>query len=291
MNQAVAQAQQSINLTGGVDHPVAVAHANAATPAPQGDNVVSLLQVLNTLLARPDLDLERAERLVKLANEMRAEQARLAFAEDLASFTSLGIVVPKTKHVKQKARDGGPGPDYWQTEFHVVSKLLKPALGKFGFGVRFGPVFTRASDGGVPWCEVTCYLTHRLGHTETVTLGGPPDSSGSKNPLQEMKSSSTFLMRTALLAITGTAEEGADNDGRGARGYDDDRAQEQSGEGQQNAARVGLVETGQQKAELGMMALTTWWGRLTSGQRTDLSPEFGVWKKKAAQVDATRGKQ
>lgn len=285
MSAAVKTAAPVDVLGSATHHPLSAPQQFAPAEATSG-NVVTLLKVLDSLLLRPDIDLDRAERLVRMANEMRAEEARLAWVADFARFTELGLVVPKTKHVNQRAADGGQGPKFWQSEYHVVSSILKPPLGRFGFGVRFGPVFQRATEAGLPWCEITCYLTHRLGHTESVTIGGPPDSSGSKNPLQEMQSSATFLMRHALLAITGTAQEGNDNDGRGARGYAEDQQTSASDDGQRQAARAALVKAGEEQAAKGTLALNAWWGRLTSHQRTDLSREFGQMRKTAAATAA-----
>lgn len=234
-----------------------------------------------------DKDLDRLERLMRMEREYRAEQARIAFREDFAKFKALNIVVPKTKLVKQKAKGGGPGPTYWQSELSVVADLLQPALSQFGFGYRFDVKFGRSPFGEGGWCTVTCKLEHRLGHTEELTLEGPPDDSGAKNPLQEMQSSSTFLQRHAVLAITGTPQAGADNDGRGARGYADDAGGEVEPERQAAAANElqALLTEGNKKASEGSKAVVFWWGRLTDGQRELLMPHFSGIKAEARKHD------
>jgi hypothetical protein len=64
--------------------------------------------------------------------------------------------------------------------------------------------------------HVTCIVTHERGHSETVTMDAPPDSSGKKNSIQQIASATTYLQRYTLLAATGMATKGMDDDGRGA---------------------------------------------------------------------------
>lgn len=250
---------------------------------------INPLALLEVAMQAQQVDLDRAERLMRMAIEWRQfelqeqdRQAARAFDDDFAKFTALGIVIPKTKLVKQRAKSGGAGPTFWQSEFDVASKLLKPALGGLGFGVSFDPEYERQGKQ-VVWCKVKCTLSHRLGHSRSLTLEGPPDDSGSKNQLQEAQSSSTYLMRHSLLAITGTAQEGKDNDGRGARGYreDGDDAFPPDGAGDGDATLQALLNAGHAAAEQGMPALNDWWGGLTDAQRTQANPYFLPMRKKA----------
>jgi hypothetical protein len=246
--------------------------------------VVTPADLLRIAMESGDKDIERLERLMAMDERYRESQERerkrqaeLAAREDFRRFKELNIVVPKTKQVTQRAKGGGAGPTYVQSEFEVVAAMLQPALAACGFGYRFDVKFERGADG--PWCTVTCLLEHRLGHVETLTLGGPPDDSGAKNPLQEMQSSATFLMRHALLAITGTAQAGKDNDGRGARGYREDAERSgQAPEGDDDPEASRLVDEGNAAAEKGEKALNTWWSGLTQQQRNKANPYFGGMK-------------
>ena len=56
-------------------------------------------------------------------------------------------------------------------------------------------------------------MTHTLGHSESVEADGPLDTSGSKNPLQQYKSTRTYLKKEAYCAITGIASADNDDDG------------------------------------------------------------------------------
>ena len=69
--------------------------------------------------------------------------------------------------------------------------------------------------------RVTCVLTHEMGHSERTMLQATPDTSGKKNPIQAIGSTVTYLQRYTLLAATGMAVQGQDDDGRGAANNDD----------------------------------------------------------------------
>jgi len=61
--------------------------------------------------------------------------------------------------------------------------------------------------------KVTCRISHSMGHYEETSLSADADTSGSKNAIQAVGSTITYLERYSLLAITGLATEDQDNDG------------------------------------------------------------------------------
>jgi hypothetical protein len=66
--------------------------------------------------------------------------------------------------------------------------------------------------------KVTCRITHKQGYSEEASLEAMPDGSGSKNSIQQIGSTVTYLERYTLLGLTGLATYDQDNDGRGAAG-------------------------------------------------------------------------
>jgi hypothetical protein len=220
--------------------------------------------------------------------EQRKEAAELAFRRDFAAFRGENIIIPKTKLVEQQGRDGKAGPRFMQSEFDVVCARLSPALSRYGFGFRHDMKFgTREwplpdnPHNVIGWVTVTCFLEHQGKHTETLTLEGPPDDSGRKNPLQEMQSTASYLKRQSLLAITGTATGGEDDENRFSKARTD--TCENSPD--ERNAREALVNDGEAAAVEGMAKLTAWWGTLTAKQRADLSREFGNMRRVATKAD------
>lgn len=64
--------------------------------------------------------------------------------------------------------------------------------------------------------HVTCILFHRSGHSEETTLAAKPDTSGSKNDVQAIGSTATYLERYTLQLALGLAA--ADDDDGAAAG-------------------------------------------------------------------------
>jgi hypothetical protein len=61
--------------------------------------------------------------------------------------------------------------------------------------------------------NVTCIVSHIGGHEESTTLSGEPDTSGSKNSIQAVGSTVSYLQRYTLFAALGIAAGDEDTDG------------------------------------------------------------------------------
>jgi hypothetical protein len=69
---------------------------------------------------------------------------------------------------------------------------------------------TETVDKGI---KVICKITHEKGHNETTSLTAGADGSGSKNAIQAMGSTVTYLQRYTLKAALGLAEGDQGDDG------------------------------------------------------------------------------
>jgi len=88
-----------------------------------------------------------------------------------------------------------------------VTEKINEALRKCGLSASW----QTKQNGGI---LVTCKITHIQGHSEETTLSAPSDTSGSKNAIQAIGSTITYLERYTLLALTGLATYDQDDDGR-----------------------------------------------------------------------------
>jgi hypothetical protein len=158
------------------------------------------------------VDYEQLNRLLDLRERWEAVEARKAFNNALAAFKESPPEIKKNKHVFYESRkEGVPPTDYWHASLDHAVEMIAPALAKHGMGFRWDIV----QEGSL--IKVTCVLTHRLGHQESVTLTSTPDQSGGKNSIQAIGSAVTYLQRYTLFAITGLAA-GDDDDGQGQPG-------------------------------------------------------------------------
>jgi ERF superfamily len=171
-----------------------------------------LVPTMQMLLRAVDsgADLKRLEKLMELHERYEANEARKAFSAAMARFRSEPMEILKKKYV-----DIPGGAKFHHAEIGEVCDAIIPAMSKHG--LRHQWITAQRADGMV---QVTCRVTHELGHFEDTTLFAPPDDSGKKNLVQQVASTVTYLERYTLLAATGTAAKGIDTDGADPSGGD-----------------------------------------------------------------------
>lgn len=157
--------------------------------------------------ASQGLDLSVVEKALELQDRWERNEARKAYFEDLAKFKATPMIVEKNKGVSFATR-GGTTSYTHATLDEVVATVTGP-LSDNGFGFYWN----MENDLDAQKVTVTCVLSHRLGHTEQVSLSSRADNSGGKNAIQADGSAIAYLQRYTLLAITGAATRDADDDG------------------------------------------------------------------------------
>jgi ERF superfamily len=145
--------------------------------------------------------------LYALKVEWERDEARKAYHRALSDFKAHPVAIAKDKLVAYPGSNGKPGTSFRHATLGNVVATIAPALGRHQLSHSWG--VRREGDR----VHVTCKLTHALGHSEEITLDGALDTSGSKNNIQSLGSTITYLERYTLLAITGLATEDQDDDG------------------------------------------------------------------------------
>lgn len=225
------------------------------------------------------LELMREKR--RMDEEDRKRAAVLAFRSDFAAFRGENVIIPKSKFV-----DRGRAGSFHQADYGVAMQMLSPALSRHGFSLRHDEVFgarkwtTDGVENDIPWVYVTCFLEHRQGHSESLSLEGPPGDMSANTPIQNMQVTGSYLKRQSALAITGTATADEDDENK-LKG----KARVASTQQEPQAEDGPLLQAGRDAALNGMKALTAWWGGLTEQQRARLNPEFGEMRKAARKAD------
>lgn len=193
----------------------AAAHAG---PSIGADNVGrSPLDTITDLLNR-GITVEMLDQFLKLQREWERDEARKAYHRAVAAFKREDIpAIVKRVHVDYptRGRDGGP-PGRVEYDHETLDEVVFAVLGpmaRHGLTHKWIPEQKSPPSGMI---TVRCELTHELGHSEFVELSAAPDTSGQKNAIQAVKSAISYLERITLLAITGLAARGMDDDGRGA---------------------------------------------------------------------------
>ena len=148
-------------------------------------------------------DLAQLSKLMDMKDRWEANEARKAYNEAFTAFKAEAVEILKTIAVTD-----GPLKGKKYADLFAAIDVITPALSKHGLSHSWKPTKDERD-----WLEVTCTIRHVLGHTESVALGGPPDTTGSKNAIQARGSTLSYLERYSLLAATGLAAKNQDDDG------------------------------------------------------------------------------
>lgn len=168
----------------------------------------SPIQIVKELTSA-GVSMEDLKQMLTLQKEYEKNEAKKAFHLALAGFKSEDILIVKDKTVSFETSGGGV-TSYCHASLGNIVKIAVPFMSNHGLSHRWEVEQKEAR------VFVTCILTHRLGHSEKVTMEASPDSSGKKNAIQQVSSTVTYLERYTFLAITGLAvEDMNDDDGAG----------------------------------------------------------------------------
>ena len=142
-----------------------------------------------------------------LQREWEASEARKAFVAAKAAFKAENVVVVKDKeNLQYKSRYSSLG--------NLVNTVA-PYLSKHGLSADWDVDQTNG-------LKITCILSHALGHSEKVSMQVPPDTAGSKNPIQQIKSAITYAKTVTFESVCGLAvsDTNVSDDGNGAYSLD-----------------------------------------------------------------------
>jgi hypothetical protein len=177
---------------------IAVQQGQIADNSPMGMMLAAMKQ---------GASLEQVEKMMDLQDRWERKEAEKAYNAAFAAFKSEAVRIVKGRKVTD-----GPlrGKEY--AELHDVVDAVTPALSRHGLSTAW-----KLTKDDRDWLEVTCTLKHVSGHSESVSMGGPPDAGGAKNALQARASTKSYLERYTLKAVCGVAEGGDDTDGNSTK--------------------------------------------------------------------------
>lgn len=161
----------------------------------------TIMQVIQRAAADPQCDIEKMERLMAMHERMQAVSASSAFN---AAMAEMQCELPSIAE-----RGKGHGTVRYAT-LEDINDVIKPIMQKHGFAVSFKVEHAQAG------ISVTGILMHRQGHREQTTMLLPTDTSGSKNAVQAVGSSTSYGKRYVLCALLNISTRGEDDDGYAA---------------------------------------------------------------------------
>ena len=148
-------------------------------------------------------DLDKLEKMLMLKERYDALEAKKAYHQAMANFKANPPKINKDKTVAYG------NTKYNHASLANVTEKISEGLSKWGLSASW----QTQQNGAI---QITCKITHIKGHSEETTLSAPSDTSGSKNAIQAIGSTITYLERYTLLALTGLATFEQDDDGKTA---------------------------------------------------------------------------
>lgn len=165
----------------------------------------SIMAVISRAAADPSCDIDKLERLMAMHERMQARDAQAEFNAAMAAMQS---DIPSIAERGAIVVNGEKRSDY--ATFEDINDVIKPIMQTHGFAITFKVENVAAG------LSVTGILMHRAGHREETTMLLPLDTSGSKNAVQAVGSSTSYGKRYVMSALLNLTTRGEDDDGHAA---------------------------------------------------------------------------
>lgn len=169
----------------------------------------ALLEVISRAASDPNVDIDKMERLIAMQERIQAQQAKVAFTQaKLAMRPDLPVIDMRGRIViRDKNNPDNIIQETAFARFEDIHAAVMPVLTEHGFDLSFKNGLS--PDGKV---RVTTILDHIAGHSEETYFDLPHDSSGSKNAVQAVGSSTSYAKRYGVLSILNIRVAGEDDD-------------------------------------------------------------------------------
>jgi ERF superfamily len=168
------------------------------------DQTDALMRVIERAVFSPEFDVAKLKELLDVRDRLEKTEARKQFVAAMSAFKAHAIVVTRDKVNKQF------GSRY--TSIGNLVGTVTPYLSQHNLSASWD-----IDQGDPNQIRIVCTIEHEAGHSRSVSILLPPDVSGSKNPLQEIKSAITYGKICTFESICGLAsvEGNSDDDGNG----------------------------------------------------------------------------
>lgn len=147
------------------------------------------------------------EKLLALHERWEASRAREAFDAAISEAKAKIPPIMKNRSVGYDSKRTGGNTNYRHEDLAQIARTVDPILAKHGLSYRF----RTQQEGGI--VRVTCIVSHRDGYSEENALQAGHDTSGSKNSIQAVGSTITYLQRYTLKAALGLSASNDDDAG------------------------------------------------------------------------------
>lgn len=177
-------------------------------------SAVSMMEFIQRAATDPTVDVAKLEKLMAMGERLEARNAKAAYITALVAMKPKLPVIDRKGRIEVRAktstgqRDGELTQNTPYALWEDIDEAITPILAEYGFVLthRSGT----APDGKI---LITGVLSHQQGHEEETTMALPHDSSGSKNAVQAVGSSTQYGKRYTAGLLLNLRTRGLDDDG------------------------------------------------------------------------------
>ncbi len=139
-----------------------------ATQEPKPIQTDSMLSVIERAARDPDTDVAKMERLLAMAQSMRAMDAQSSF------FIAMNEAQGKMRSISRDCHNPQTRSKY--ASYQAIDNEIRPIYSEHGFSMSFGSKASSNPEHVI----VTCRVSHRAGHFESHEIDMPADGRGLK---------------------------------------------------------------------------------------------------------------
>jgi hypothetical protein len=183
----------------------------ASTEVAVSSESAAILSIIERAARDQSVDIDKMERLLQMQERLVAQRAKAAFTAALVAVKPRlpvvdrrGRIEVRDKNDREKVIQSTPFA-LWED----IDERITPVLADHGLVLSFRSGV--AHDGKI---TVTGVLSHSEGHSEETTITLPHDSSGSKNAVQAVGSSTSYGKRYTATLLLNIRTRGEDDDGK-----------------------------------------------------------------------------
>jgi len=153
-----------------------------------------------------NVDIDKLEKMLELQARWEQMEAKKAYTLAMAAFKADPPKINKDRHVKFATQKGTT--EYYHASLANVTEKINSSLAAHGLSAAW-----KTEQNSTSGIVVTCTITHKQGYSESTSLAAGKEQSGTKNDIQAIGSTITYLQRYTLLSLTGLATHDQDDDG------------------------------------------------------------------------------
>ncbi len=173
-----------------------------------------MMELIMRAVKDPDCDPAKMAQLLELSRQIRSDDAKAAYTRALVALKPLLPIIDRKGRINihEKGKEKTDQYLIQSTAYALwedIDAAITPLLASHGFVLTF-----RCGAGAEGRITVTGVLSHEQGHSEETTMTLPLDTSGSKNNVQAVGSSTSYGKRYTASLLLNLRTKGEDDDGR-----------------------------------------------------------------------------